>query len=56
VISRDYHAWDRDHLSIDTSHKRIDECVAAALTALTALAVGLSGGRVGAERRRERYR
>jgi len=34
VSSRDYHTWDRDHLSIDTSHKSIDECVAAALTAL----------------------
>lgn len=34
VSARDYHAWDRDHFSIDTAHKTIAECVKAALTTL----------------------
>ena len=34
VLAREYHAWDRDHLSIDTAHRSIAECVSAALAAL----------------------
>jgi predicted kinase len=34
VRARDYHAWDRDHVSIDTAHKSIAECVTVALGAL----------------------
>ncbi|HEY2048172.1 MAG TPA: AAA family ATPase [Caulobacteraceae bacterium] len=36
VVSRDYHAWDRDHLTIDTSHKTLEQCVELALSALGA--------------------
>lgn len=34
VTARDYHPWNRDHVSIDTAHKSIAECVTAALAAL----------------------
>lgn len=33
VTSRDYHPWDRDHLTIDAARNSIDACVAAALSA-----------------------
>lgn len=28
VISRDYHSWDRDHMTIDTAHRNVADCVA----------------------------
>jgi predicted kinase len=34
VIGRDYHPWDRDHLTIDTSHRTLEACVESALAAL----------------------
>jgi predicted kinase len=34
VAGRDYHPWDRDHLTIDTSHKTLETCVELALAAL----------------------
>ena len=34
VIAREYHVWDRDHVSIDTAHKSIADCVTAALAGL----------------------
>ena len=36
VIGRDYHPWDRDHLTIDTAGRSIDACVKLVLTALEA--------------------
>ena len=34
VIERDYHPWDRDHLTIDTAGRSIDACVKLVLAAL----------------------
>jgi len=34
VIGRDYHPWDRDHLTIDTAGRSIDVCVKLVLAAL----------------------
>ena len=34
VIGREYHAWDREHVVIDTAGRRIEDCVAAVMTAL----------------------
>jgi predicted kinase len=34
VIGRDYHPWDRDHLTIDTAGRSIAACVALVLEAL----------------------
>lgn len=34
VRARDYHAWNRDRVSIDTAHRSIADCVNAALAAL----------------------
>lgn len=34
VAGRDYHPWDREHLTIDTSHKTLEACVEMALAAL----------------------
>lgn len=34
VMTRDYHAWDRDHVSIDTAHQSVENCVAAVVAAL----------------------
>jgi predicted kinase len=31
VLGRDYHPWDCDHLTIDTSHRTLEECVKQAL-------------------------
>lgn len=28
VIERDYHAWDRDHVTVDTAGRAVSECVA----------------------------
>ena len=34
VSARDYHVWDRDHVSIDTAGRSVADCVAAALAVL----------------------
>jgi predicted kinase len=34
VLARDYHPWDRDHVTIDTAHQSIDACVDAAIGAI----------------------
>lgn len=34
VIGRDYHAWDRDHVTIDTAGRSVAECVAVIRTLL----------------------
>lgn len=34
VVKRDYHAWDRDHLTIDTAGRSVAGCVEIALSAL----------------------
>jgi predicted kinase len=34
VLARDYHPWDRDHATIDTAHRSIDDCVDAAMRAI----------------------
>jgi predicted kinase len=34
VKTRDYHPWDRDHLTIDTAGRPVAECVEAVLAAL----------------------
>jgi predicted kinase len=34
VIGRDYHPWDRDHLTIDTAGRSIEACVKLVLAAL----------------------
>jgi len=34
VIGREYHAWHREHVVIDTAGRRIEDCVAAVMTAL----------------------
>jgi predicted kinase len=34
VITRDYHPWDRDHLTIDTAGRPVADCVEAVLAAL----------------------
>ena len=34
AIGRDYHPWDRDHLTIDTAGRSIDACIRLVLTAL----------------------
>jgi hypothetical protein len=34
VLARDYHPWDRDHVTIDTVHQSIDACVDAAMGAI----------------------
>jgi len=34
VIRRDYHPWDRDHLTVDTAGRSIDACVKLVLAAL----------------------
>jgi predicted kinase len=34
VISRDYHAWNRDHVTIDTAGRRVEACVEAIRSAL----------------------
>jgi predicted kinase len=34
VVSREYHGWDREHVVIDTAGRRIEDCVAAVMTAL----------------------
>jgi predicted kinase len=34
VIGRDYHPWDRDHLTIDTAGRSVDACVKLVLAAL----------------------
>ena len=34
AIGRDYHPWDRDHLTIDTAGRSIDACIKLVLTAL----------------------
>ncbi len=34
VIARDYHPWDRDHLTLDTAGRTLAECVEMALAAL----------------------
>jgi predicted kinase len=35
VAARDYHGWDRDHATIDTAGRRVDDCIAEALGALS---------------------
>lgn len=35
VIVRDYHPWDRDHITIDTASKTVEECVSVVRRALT---------------------
>jgi hypothetical protein len=34
VVARDYHSWDRDHLTIDTAGRSIAACVELVLAAL----------------------
>jgi predicted kinase len=34
VIGRDYHSWDRDHLTIDTAGRSVVDCVKLALAAM----------------------
>ncbi len=34
VIARDYHAWDRDRLTIDTAGRSVEACIDLVLTAL----------------------
>ncbi len=34
VLERDYHAWDRDRLVLDTAHLSLDQCLAAIRAAL----------------------
>ena len=34
VVERDYHAWDRDRLVIDTAHETLERCVERAVTAI----------------------
>ena len=34
VIGRDYHPWDRDHLTIDTAGRSIADCVKLVLAAI----------------------
>ncbi len=34
VIGRDYHSWDRNHLTIDTAGRTVDTCIELVLTAL----------------------
>jgi len=34
VVAREYAPWDRDHITIDTAHRSLAECVSAALVAL----------------------
>ncbi|MFI4976323.1 MAG: AAA family ATPase [Caulobacterales bacterium] len=34
VIGRDYHPWDRDHLTVDTAGRGVAECVELVLAAL----------------------
>lgn len=34
VIGRDYHSWDRDHLTIDTAGRSVAACIALVLAAL----------------------
>ena len=31
VIERDYHPWDRDHVTVDTAGRSLEECVAQVL-------------------------
>ena len=33
VNAREYHAWNCDHLTVDTAHRSLDECVQAVLSA-----------------------
>jgi len=34
VVARDYHPWDRDHLTIDTAGRGVEACVVEILAAL----------------------
>lgn len=34
VVARDYHPWDRDHLTIDTAGRSVTTCIALVLAAL----------------------
>jgi predicted kinase len=34
VIGRDYHAWDREHLTIDTARRGVEECIKLVRAAL----------------------
>jgi hypothetical protein len=34
VTTRDYHPWDREHLTIDTAGRPVADCVEDALAAL----------------------
>lgn len=40
VSGREYHAWDRDRVRIDTAHQSLEECVLAALAAVGPLTSG----------------
>jgi len=35
IVGRDFHPWDRDHLTIDTSHRTLEQCVEKTLAALS---------------------
>ena len=34
VMGRDYHSWDRDHLTIDTAGRTVVTCIELVLAAL----------------------
>lgn len=44
VTAREYHVWDRDHLSIDTAGRGVEDCVQDILAALRGLSPDLTGG------------